>query len=330
MGAPRRRAGVSTLGVIDRIVYSDLEPLIALAAAAAVTERIRLTTSILLGPARRRAPGQAGGERRPALRRPVDARPGARRARRRLRGRQRGLRHPRAPLDEQLAELQRIWSGDEIGPDHEPELILGGTVEASFRRAAIQLRLDRGGMPPDAVKEILPEMRQAWDVAGRSDEPRILGLAYLRAGPRPRGCRRGLPQALLQLRRPGRRDRRRGGQGRRHGQAVRGGVRRRGPGRAHLLPLLGRPRAGGPAGRGRALARARQPGEAERHREVRDQIGPQRRKSSSASGEGSSCPSTRRVVVGARRAPGPARGRSRSSNLLHRCRWSAIVTARGL
>ena len=44
--------GFSTLGVIDRIVYSNLEPLIALAAAAAVTERIRLTTSILLGPTR--------------------------------------------------------------------------------------------------------------------------------------------------------------------------------------------------------------------------------------------------------------------------------------
>ena len=44
--------GFSTLGTIDRIVYPGHEPLIALAAAAAVTERIRLATTILLAPTR--------------------------------------------------------------------------------------------------------------------------------------------------------------------------------------------------------------------------------------------------------------------------------------
>ena len=44
--------GFSTLGTIDRIVYPSHEPLIALAAAAGVTERIRLATTILLAPAR--------------------------------------------------------------------------------------------------------------------------------------------------------------------------------------------------------------------------------------------------------------------------------------
>jgi alkanesulfonate monooxygenase SsuD/methylene tetrahydromethanopterin reductase-like flavin-dependent oxidoreductase (luciferase family) len=43
-------AGFSTLGTIGRLVYPNYEELIALAAAAAVTSRIRLTTSILLGP----------------------------------------------------------------------------------------------------------------------------------------------------------------------------------------------------------------------------------------------------------------------------------------
>src|SRR4029453_6259018 len=43
-------AGFSTLGTIGRLVYPNSDALIALAAAAAVTERIRLTTSILIAP----------------------------------------------------------------------------------------------------------------------------------------------------------------------------------------------------------------------------------------------------------------------------------------
>src|SRR5215210_6165187 len=48
-------AGFSVLGTIDRVVYPNFEPLATLAAAAAVTERIRLATSIILGPIRANA-----------------------------------------------------------------------------------------------------------------------------------------------------------------------------------------------------------------------------------------------------------------------------------
>jgi alkanesulfonate monooxygenase SsuD/methylene tetrahydromethanopterin reductase-like flavin-dependent oxidoreductase (luciferase family) len=48
-------AGFSTLGTLDRITYPNYEPLIALAAAASVTERIRLTTSIMILPYRESA-----------------------------------------------------------------------------------------------------------------------------------------------------------------------------------------------------------------------------------------------------------------------------------
>ena len=40
--------GFSSLGTIDRIVYGNWEPLVALAAAAVVTERIELMTTVVL------------------------------------------------------------------------------------------------------------------------------------------------------------------------------------------------------------------------------------------------------------------------------------------
>ena len=48
--------GFSSLGTIDRIVYDNYDPLVALAAAAAVTERIRLASTILIAPYRSNGP----------------------------------------------------------------------------------------------------------------------------------------------------------------------------------------------------------------------------------------------------------------------------------
>src|SRR5437660_12464865 len=45
-------AGFSTLATIDRIAFPSYESLVTLAAAAAVTERIKLFPNVLLGPTR--------------------------------------------------------------------------------------------------------------------------------------------------------------------------------------------------------------------------------------------------------------------------------------
>src|ERR687891_2065934 len=45
--AQAERAGFASVGVIDRLVYDNLEPLTALAAAATRTERVELLTTVL-------------------------------------------------------------------------------------------------------------------------------------------------------------------------------------------------------------------------------------------------------------------------------------------
>ena len=49
------RGRISCLGTIDRLVYPNWDSLVGLGAAAAVTERIALTTSVLLAPPRESA-----------------------------------------------------------------------------------------------------------------------------------------------------------------------------------------------------------------------------------------------------------------------------------
>src|SRR6266511_2652981 len=45
----------SSLGVIDRVAYDNYDPFLSLAAAAAVTSRLRLVTMVVIGPLRNQA-----------------------------------------------------------------------------------------------------------------------------------------------------------------------------------------------------------------------------------------------------------------------------------
>ena len=182
-------AGFSTLGTIDRLVYPNHESLIALAYAAGATERIGLLTSIMLAPLRENtallAKQAASLDVLSGGRLTLGLAPGGREDDYQASGVD---YHARGRIfDDQLEELQRLWSGNEVGPkpaEGRPEVVIGGAVETSFRRAA---RFGRGWMmgggPPDQFTERLNGVRAVWAEAGRADEPRILALGYYALGP---------------------------------------------------------------------------------------------------------------------------------------------------
>jgi len=179
------QAGFSSLGTIDRLVYPSHEPLVALAAAAGVTERIRLTTSVLLAPLRRTpllAKQAATVNEISGGRLVLGMGVGGREDDFELAGVD---MHQRGRIfDEQLEQMTRLWADGEIAPGAAPTVILGGSVDASFRRAAkYGAGWIMGGGPPDQFKEAVPKLREAWKAEGRDGEPRKMALAYYSLGP---------------------------------------------------------------------------------------------------------------------------------------------------
>jgi len=121
--------GFSSLGTIDRIAYPNYEPLSALAAAAAVTERIGLCTSVLLGPLHGNAVALAkqalsvhalSGERLT-----LGIGLGAREDDYELAGVDHSTRGE--VLESMLPRMKELWEGDEMGPPtaSPPALMVG-------------------------------------------------------------------------------------------------------------------------------------------------------------------------------------------------------------
>lgn len=191
------QAGFSSLGTFDRIVYGNLESVTTLAAAAAVTERIGLTTAILIGPYRGNGvllakqlatvDSIAGGRLR------VGIAVGPRVDDYEATGssfRERGRN-----FDAQLAELRAVWAQQPrwharpIGPPPAqaggPPLLIGFTsaADVAFRRMAeFGAGWIMGVGAPETFAAGAAQARRAWHEADRDGEPRLAALAYVSLG----------------------------------------------------------------------------------------------------------------------------------------------------
>jgi alkanesulfonate monooxygenase SsuD/methylene tetrahydromethanopterin reductase-like flavin-dependent oxidoreductase (luciferase family) len=182
--------GFSSLGSVDRIAYPNFEPVLSLAAVATITERIRLATTVLLGPLRPNtvllAKELATLDNLSGGRFWLGIGLGAREDDYGLSGiptKGRG-----ATLDRQLEQIKDVWEGDDVGPKPTrpggPEIMVGGSAAASYERAArYGSGWIMGGGTPEMFADGAKKTDEAWERAGRSDKPRKASLAYFSLGP---------------------------------------------------------------------------------------------------------------------------------------------------
>lgn len=194
--ARRADAGpFSTLGLLDRVVYDNPEPLAALAVLAGATSRIRVQTEVLLAPTRDTvllAKQAATIDRMTGGRLVLGLGVGTRHddyaavgADMRTRGRR---------LDEQLAVMRRLWSGadlgDGIGPmgprparQDGPEVLLGGFQPPALARVARWADGYLAAAPVPMVAGLFDTVREAWREHGREGRPRLVAQLSVALGP---------------------------------------------------------------------------------------------------------------------------------------------------
>jgi alkanesulfonate monooxygenase SsuD/methylene tetrahydromethanopterin reductase-like flavin-dependent oxidoreductase (luciferase family) len=187
----------SSLGILDRLVYPNYEPLITLAAAAAVTERVRLMTTVLITPLRRAgvlAKQTATIDTLSGGRLTLGLGVGAREddfqfapASFHDRGRR---------FEEQLDLMKRVWSGqpvsEEIGPVGPPpaqaggpELLIGGYTPVSIQRVGRwgDGFISGGVRGPEQVRQLFDLAEESWRDEGTEGKPRLVASLYYALGP---------------------------------------------------------------------------------------------------------------------------------------------------
>ncbi len=185
----------SSLGLIDRLVYTNFEALTTLAVVAGATQRVRLMTTVLLAPLRNTAilAKQAAT---------LDALSGGRLTLGLgVGGREDDFQAANVPFhrrgkifDEQLVAFQQIWSGEPysvvgkpIGPkpgQHGgPEILIGGNTPAAIQRVGRWGNgYISGGGGPQRAKQGFQMAEEAWRAGGRPGNPRLVGCSYIALG----------------------------------------------------------------------------------------------------------------------------------------------------
>ncbi len=178
----------SSLGVFDRLPYDSLESLTLLAAAAVLTERVRLATTVIVGPLRNTALLAKETATIDVLskgRFTLGIAVGARTDDYAVAGVDHATRGKR--LDEQLAALRSHWEDGVIGPKpvqaNGPELIVGGLSDIAYGRAARYADgYMHGGGPVRAFAAAADRARAAWNDAERPGQPRLWAMGYFALG----------------------------------------------------------------------------------------------------------------------------------------------------
>ncbi len=180
----------SSVAVLDRVAYDSLDPFTTLAAAAAVTARVRLATMIAIAPLRSTALLAKQAASVHALsggRLTLGLAIGARTEDYDVAGvehRGRGRR-----FSEQLAYLRGGVDEDRVGPSRDGiELLVGGASGPAYARMARYADgYAHGGGPPRAFASAATRAEAAWRDLGRPGRPRLWGQGYFTLGDVERG-----------------------------------------------------------------------------------------------------------------------------------------------
>jgi alkanesulfonate monooxygenase SsuD/methylene tetrahydromethanopterin reductase-like flavin-dependent oxidoreductase (luciferase family) len=186
--------GFASLGALDRLVYDNLDPIVALAAASSRTRHAELMTTILTLPTRQNA--VVVGKQLASLDQLSNGRLTAGLA---IGGWPEDFTASGLPqsgkgarFDDMLTTLRRVWHGEVTGaagpvpslPASRPSVLLGGLVPATFARLAT---IADGWVAPffgfDILRQGITSVRHAWADAGRPGWPRVVVERYFCLGP---------------------------------------------------------------------------------------------------------------------------------------------------